>query len=310
MKVSICMITYNHERFIAQAIESVMMQVADFDYELVIGEDKSTDTTREICLAYQAQHPDKIRVLTPETNQGMMHNFVQTYTACNGEYVALLDGDDYWTSPEKLQIQVNFLDTNPGYSMCFTRAACFDNDTGEILYYLPDRPIKNSKLEVADFLGGNFIPTCTVMFRRRLISEIPLWFANLSMGDWPLHILNTLHGPAGYLSEITGYYRLHAASSYSGAGLIAQMERELSVYEALQDHLHGQFDLRISEERLLRSLKIARRYLMNGHLTKASQYFFLGLKSMPLQALLSTIPLKIAREVFYSLIYRLRITLK
>ena len=92
--VSVCMITYNHEAYIAQAIEGVLMQQTDFPIELVIGEDCSTDRTRAICLEYQQRHPGIIRLALRERNIGMMPNFVQTLQACEGKYIALCEGDD------------------------------------------------------------------------------------------------------------------------------------------------------------------------------------------------------------------------
>src|SRR6185436_18390622 len=118
-KVSVLMIAYNIERFIGQAIDSVLMQRADFDYEIVIGEDCSTDGTRDIVRQYAAEHPSKIRPILRVNNLGMNANFVATLQECRGTYIALLDGDDYWTSPYKLQRQVDFLDNHPEYSISF-----------------------------------------------------------------------------------------------------------------------------------------------------------------------------------------------
>ena len=128
MKVSVHMITYNHEKFIAQAIESALMQQVDFDYEIVIGEDCSTDRTREIVVAYQQRHPDKIRLLLHEQNVGVSLNDIRVYRACRGEYVAWLEGDDYWTSPHKLQKQADFLDSHPACSACFHPVTVFFED--------------------------------------------------------------------------------------------------------------------------------------------------------------------------------------
>lgn len=118
--LSICMIAYNHEKFISEAIESVLMQKTSFDYELVIGEDCSTDTTRKICLEYQQKYPEKIKLLLPEKNLGMMPNFIATLQSCTGKYIALCEGDDYWTDEHKLQKQVDFLEVNLEYAICFT----------------------------------------------------------------------------------------------------------------------------------------------------------------------------------------------
>ena len=106
--VSIASITYNHEKFIAQAIDSFLMQETDFDFEIIIGEDCSTDDTLKIIKEYKAKYPDIIKLITSESNVGMMTNFIRTLEACSGKYIALCEGDDYWTDTLKLQKQVNF----------------------------------------------------------------------------------------------------------------------------------------------------------------------------------------------------------
>lgn len=114
--VSIVMIAYNVEKYIVEAIDSVLSQKVSFSYELVIGEDCSTDNTREIAIDYERRYPDKIRVLRHPENLGLTPNCVATHNACKGKYIALLDSDDYWTDSEKLQKQIDFLENNPEYS--------------------------------------------------------------------------------------------------------------------------------------------------------------------------------------------------
>src|SRR3982751_285794 len=126
MKVSVLILVYNQERYIRNTIDSVLMQQVNFDYEIVIGEDASTDDTRTIVLQLAQQHSNRIRVLLRDTTDaerdraaglGGKSNFVQGLHACRGEYVALLDGDDYWTDPLKLQKQVDFLDNHGDFAM-------------------------------------------------------------------------------------------------------------------------------------------------------------------------------------------------
>jgi glycosyltransferase involved in cell wall biosynthesis len=291
IKVSICMVAYNHERFIAQAIESVMMQIADFDYELVIGEDKSTDTTREICLAYQAQYPDKIRVLTPEVNLGMMRNFAQTYAACTGEYVALLDGDDYWTSPTKLQTQVTALDANSDYTMCFTRAACFNNETNEVLYYLPLKPRED--VTIYDFLQYNPFATCTVMLRKTSFQRVPDWFDNLKIGDWVIYIVTAQHGPAIYIPEITAWYRLHGGSVHSHLDQGIQFERMLAVYQALKENLDVKYRTAIQEARFKAYMGMAYKYFQQRTYWDAVRSAGNGIRTLPVHAWFSGIPVRV-----------------
>src|SRR4030088_1685053 len=102
MKLSVMMITYNHERFIAQAITSVLAQRVNFDYEIVVGEDCSTDGTREILMDFHRRFPDRIVPLLRDQNIGAMRNVEATLAACRGRYLAVLEGDDYWTCEEKL----------------------------------------------------------------------------------------------------------------------------------------------------------------------------------------------------------------
>src|SRR5213593_3247277 len=124
MKVSVVMTTYNHEKFIARAIDGVLMQQTDFAYEIIIGEDCSSDKTRSIVIDFHKKHLDKIHLILPAENLGNDGNsiLVQGLQAAHGEYVALLDGDDYWTSASKLQKQVKFLEDHHQCSICFHNA--------------------------------------------------------------------------------------------------------------------------------------------------------------------------------------------
>ena len=111
-KVSVFMITYNHEKYIAEALDSILMQKTDFDFDIVIGEDCSTDATRRIVLEYSRKYPDKIKLLLHNVNVGFISNMMYVLEACTGKYVAMCEGDDYWTDPFKLQKQVDFLEAS------------------------------------------------------------------------------------------------------------------------------------------------------------------------------------------------------
>jgi glycosyltransferase involved in cell wall biosynthesis len=193
-KVSVSLLTYNHGPFIAQALNSILLQQVNFEYEIVIGEDCSQDNTREIVLSYQKNNPDKIRIFLSKKplNDGKSGrlNFVRNLKACRGEYVALLDGDDYWTAPHKLQKQVDFLDDNPRYAICFHDAIRLYENGSQRPWLYPGG--KKEVYSLADLAVGNFIPTCSTMFRNRLFSEFPGWYYEVSMGDWPLHIINAV----------------------------------------------------------------------------------------------------------------------
>ena len=193
MRVSVLIKAYNHEPFIARAIESVLAQETDVAYEIVVGEDCSTDRTRDVLRDIRDRHPERIRVLLRERNLGNIRNFTDTLSACTGEYVALLDGDDYWTSPHKLQRQVAFLDAHPAFSSCACNAAVVDA-SGETVIgtYCPDE--RSQAIPLRRMLISDPVPTSTVMFRRRLIGEFPAWYSTIMMGDWPLLVLLLQHG--------------------------------------------------------------------------------------------------------------------
>src|SRR5262245_39083235 len=112
MKLSVLLMTYNHAPFVEQAVRSVLSQRTTFPFDVVVAEDCSTDDTGRIVSRFETQHPGRVRVLRRGKNLGIQANFIDAYAHCRGEYVATLDGDDYWTAPDKLQRQVDFLDQN------------------------------------------------------------------------------------------------------------------------------------------------------------------------------------------------------
>lgn len=111
--VSVLMTTYNHERYLARAVESVLAQQTSFAVELVLGEDCSTDGTRALCEAYAAEYPGRVRLVTGSANIGWRANYLRTLEACRGKYVAYCDGDDWWSDPHKLQMQVDLMESDP-----------------------------------------------------------------------------------------------------------------------------------------------------------------------------------------------------
>jgi len=287
MKVSVCMLTYNQEKFIAQAIESVMMQEADFDYELAIGEDCSTDKTRDICVAYKEKYPHKIRLLLRQENLGMMQNFVQTFSTCTGQYVALLEGDDYWTAPHKLQKQADFLDTHPDHAICFACTLAFDEDNHRKPYCIPAPEYRRSTLTTEDLLRCNSIATCSVMFRNGLVGSFPDWFFSLRMGDWPLHIMNAQHGKVGYIDELMAAYRIHGSSYYSSSDMITNLLSNVSFYKAINSYLNFQYQTVIKEMLAQTYQAISHQYLLRNDTANARRYAFESIRTLPLRAYFS-----------------------
>src|SRR5215217_1764661 len=158
MKVSVLLTTYNHEKWISQAIESTLLQKTNFDYEVVIMEDCSTDRTRDIVTSYQRRYPDKIRLVLSEMNKCDNTNWIAAWQTSPSRYVAFLDGDDYWTSPYKLQRQVDFLDTHPDYAICYHNVTVLYEDGSRKLFFHDRSAAKKETSTLEDLLAGCFIP--------------------------------------------------------------------------------------------------------------------------------------------------------
>ena len=262
-KVSVAMIAYNHERFVAQATESALAQRTNFDFEIILGEDCSTDGTRAIVERLAAAHRERLRLLLPEKNLGMNRNLAATIKACRGQYVALLEGDDSWIDPEKLDRQVEFLEAHPECAICFTRAQVIDEANQLIETKSVLRKVK-PVYSLGDYLSREFQPrTCTVMFRRGLFAEFPEWFFRLPAGDFPLHVLNAEHGAFGFLDRVTAAYRIHPGGVWSTGvnpngwrtetaeqrrRVIARLRAVLAVYEAVDAHLGSRYHAIMREQ--------------------------------------------------------------
>lgn len=228
------MITYNHAPFIGEAIESVLMQQAPFDYELIIGEDCSTDATREIVVEYQRRYPDRIRLMLQPVNIGWRANGAQVLSACRGTYIAPLEGDDYWTDVRKLALQVQLLEANPTAFMCGARAQVCPEDANGPPAIAPsgDQAVLASYGARELFDGTWWFRTCTKMFPRHVLQSTPAQFSD---GDWAeimWLIAKTNFGPVCFLDRVVGVYREHAGGVWSA---LARHDRVISDVRVLYD---------------------------------------------------------------------------
>ncbi|NLI41548.1 MAG: glycosyltransferase [Caldisericales bacterium] len=241
--VSVCMITYNHEPYIAQAIESVLMQQTDFPVELVIGEDCSTDNTRAIVCDYRERYPERIHLLLPEHNLGMFPNFVATLQACDGRYIALLEGDDYWTDPFKLQKQVDFLEVHPEYGLVHTDCDFLYVKNSVTLHAInKSDPLfihvqEYDQNEIFDLLlvYKYRIVTPTVLFRRDLyfaiIDELSRTTSRFLMGDAPMWLEMSRLTKFHYIDDVTAVYRILPESASHSKGRSKRLRFKLSSAE-------------------------------------------------------------------------------
>ena len=160
------MTTYNHERYIASAIESVLRQQTDFRVEIAVGAECFTDRTLNIVRDYERMYPECIHIVTSENNVGWRENYRRTIAAAQGRYIALLDGDDYFTHRKKLQMQVELLEANPDVGMCYTRSERVDEDGNTSIY-----PEGECYTDFESMLRRNPAENCTVVARRALVEQ-------------------------------------------------------------------------------------------------------------------------------------------
>ncbi len=264
--VSVCMITYNHEKYITQSLESVLGQKTNFQFEIVIGEDCSTDSTREIVLEYKEIYPNNIKLILQEKNIGMMQNFIDTLKACTGKYIAMLEGDDYWTASYKLQKQVDFLEVNPEYGLVYSDISLINenNNNIETITFEKIRARYNSGLVFGKLLEENFIPALTVVVRSALIFD---YYKNFP-DEWFMHDIRLwLHvaqkSKVYFLNEKTAAYRIHNNGISRSEGFFSK--RSPLVQQSALLHYFSENENKDLEKKIIG--KTLYGILFNKHLT-------------------------------------------
>lgn len=233
--VSVYMLAYRHEKFIAQAIDRVLSQRCEFSFELIIGEDCSPDGTGEIVRDYQRRYPQKIRVLTARQNVGIHANAARCRHACRGEFVALCEGDDYWHCPDKLALQVAMMRSDETLSACHTD---YDRLTR---FRRKESAHRESKIPPAQgeayesLLCHWTAMTATTMFRKELIMDFmrsPFYVLRWPFGDLNLLLYASLHGRFGYIDRSTATFR-KVRGSATNSSFQAQLHMQQALYECV-----------------------------------------------------------------------------
>ncbi len=223
--ISVQMLSYNHENTIARAIESVINQKTQYKYELVIGDDASTDRSQSIILKYAEKYPDKIIAICRDKNIGSIKNGCDTFSRCRGKYLAICEGDDYWIDDNKLETQVGFLENHPDYSACYSKAKMFVN--GKIIEY----PFANEGCEsIEDMLNKGDIKryiSCTFV-SRNYYKDNSLLLGYLSkgiVGDIITQTIAASYGKIGYIEKEFAVYERETGgdTSFSSNSLEQQV---------------------------------------------------------------------------------------
>ena len=251
--VSVCVISYQHERFIREAINGILSQKTSFDFELLIYDDASSDASQEIIREMCREAPSNIsvRLFFQEENmwsRGISGSNAILYPAVKGKYVALCEGDDYWLDPLKLQKQVDFMENHPDYAMCLHPGKILyeGNPAGRSDEYYPGGKFhrifsRKKRIPLDYMLRGNMATTASVMYRWKYYGEAfsEVFPQGINPGDWYMHLLHAKDGKIGYLPEIMSVYRKHQGGMYSSLENNQVLfyrkykELELAFYEAV-----------------------------------------------------------------------------
>ena len=247
MQVTVSVTTYNHEEFIAQAVNSILMQRVDFPYEIIIGDDCSTDGTSSIVDDMQSAHPELIRVIRPAQNLGDNGRpmFVETLKAARGKYIAMLDGDDYWIGENKLATQFALMEADSACMMIYHNVVrVFDDGSEPAPYNDLHHP---AILTTEKLLEQNWVPGCSPMIRAELVSDLPPWFYAAPWADWPLFLLATEAGTVRYINEVFGAYRMHRRGAWSSLTKETQVAQLLLFFEILYPYFAERYASKLNE---------------------------------------------------------------
>ncbi len=234
---------YRHAAFIAQAIDSVLAQKIDFDVRILIGEDGSDDATPDICRDYERRYPDIVSVIYRDRSKKSdyadslpgRYNVIDLYDKAQGEFIALLEGDDYWIDEHKLQVQVDHLRAHPEQSFCFTNA--YNEYAGsKRVDYVRDwlgGKTPAATLTQRDIVPMNFIPTAGVIYRKDRLTTYPKAFHTVAALDWVLYITLAERGPFGFIDRISAVRRVHEGGVISMKDPLVKIDRNLHLLEEI-----------------------------------------------------------------------------
>lgn len=282
--VSVCVFAYNHERYLARALDSVMSQRVNFELEMIIAEDYSSDTTLHVAQSYQVRYPDLIRVeqsgqkdkLVINGHQTGRYNFFNALRTCRGKYIAFLDGDDYWLDSNKLQRQVDYLEGHPDCSFVFHNVYLEQSESQAELKqtYLSSTFPDNQNLRRL-LVNMNYVPTSSVMFRNNIPEKFPRIFYTCMFGDWPLHVLNLNFGNPKYMNEAMSVYKF-GSGIWTRKKKVDQLRAILDYYDQIGEIMPKDV-LDLVPLALARINRIiALQYLKEGKLVRFGVHLLIG----------------------------------
>ncbi|HMP79625.1 MAG TPA: glycosyltransferase [Pirellulaceae bacterium] len=270
MKVSVAIITFNHARFIGPCLDSVLDQDFGDEYEIVVSDDCSTDGTREIVRDYAARYPDRIRPLLRERNLGRGgRNLAATMLACDGQYIATLEGDDFWIRRDKLSRQVAFLDSHPDYAACYSDTLSA-NEHGQIssvrFVQQPDRTYDLD--DVLQVRPGSNVAIRSLMYRRETFAGFPPWVQRQKMADKALTVLLAQHGKLKRFGEPLAVHRYHPGGLWTTLAIRKQRLYQVRYFRALHHWIDEPHRPPVARQLKLARLRLAWALIGGGSLRR------------------------------------------
>lgn len=261
IKASVCIRTFNQDAYIARAVESALNQETDFDFEVVIGDDASTDATATILRRLRQAHPQRIRLVLHDVNVGSTQNLIDTYAYCKGEYIAFLDGDDFWTRADKLQLQADYLDNHSEVTICGTGLRTKNRKS--IIYGKPTQTLK-------EFIkGGAVMVQSTLMLRKRCLATLPDWIVRVAFDDVALQVLCLQHGKLGCIKEVTAFYRRHKGSLFNQLPAVDKIKWDITTWKEIKKHMDPVYHRWINRRLAGAYYRLAERYRENNRLQES-----------------------------------------
>lgn len=277
--VSVSCLAYNHEKFIEKAIESFLMQKVNFKYEIIIHDDASTDRTTEIIKKYEEKYPEIIKPIYQKENQyskkdvSITKDFILPKT--QGKYIAFCEGDDFWTDENKLQKQVEYMERNPECGLCFHTVDIYDDKKKEIIGKI--KTYEKSQISTTDdiILGdGDFMGTNSIFCRRVHAVELPKFYRDAPVGDYPMQIFFSMNNYAYFMEETMSAYRVNTGTSWTSrieknySKKMQMIQRIINMLEEVDSYSKGKYHKAITRMISKKSFDILRYNLIINELSK------------------------------------------
>jgi glycosyltransferase involved in cell wall biosynthesis len=243
VKISVVVTSYNHEKYIARCLEGILTQKGDFEMEIILGDDCSTDGTGQILDGYIKNYPNIIQKLHHEENLGIAKNLKRCLDACTGKYIAICEGDDYWISDEKIQGQMQLLETHPEYSMCFSALTLYYEQEEKYSPHNDQANFPRNELTIEDLIAVNYIGNFSCcMYRASVVHKLPDSLFKMLMADWLFNMACSEIGKIGFIREPLSVYRIHAKGAWAGKTDTDQISKIIELSKAYNQHFQYRYN--------------------------------------------------------------------